>query len=395
MGVDRTARSAMSRVYRRKVRVCTTCDQRLDTTAARHACEAAGHAIDVREQRIWWITYEANGQRHTVSSRSEDRQVAEDLLKARERHERPAVPTSAPQGPVTFDDAANDIIADYQMNKKRSLRTLTLRIEKHLRPVFGQQPLTAITTPVVRTYVTRRQAAGASNATINRDLITLKRMFTLAVQGGRLLAKPYIPLLKEQNVRRGFFEPEQCERITSHLPVHMQGIAGFAFVTGWRTPSEILPLEWRQVNLQAGEIRLDAGTTKNGEGRVFPLTAALRRVLVQQQQIAETLKARGITTAHVFCYTIGQKAGKGITEGGYNKAWRKARVVAECATRIPHDFRRTAVRNLVRAGVPERVAMQLTVHKTRAVFERYNIVSAGDLQDAARRLDVYAASGAF
>lgn len=111
---------------------------------------------------------------------------------------------------------------------------------------------------------------------------------------------------------------------------------------------------------------------------------ALRRVIVDQQQIAATLKARGIMTGHVFCYTMGHKAGQGITEGGYNKAWRKARVAAGCPARIPHDFRRTAVRNLVRAGVPERVAMQLTGHQTRAVFERYNIVSAGDLRDAAR-----------
>jgi integrase len=93
---------------------------------------------------------------------------------------------------------------------------------------------------------------------------------------------------------------------------------------------------------------------------------------------------------HVFCYTTGQKTSKGITEGGFNKAWRRARAAAGCPGRIPHDFRRTAVRNLVRAAVPERVAMQLTGHKTRAVFERYNIVSPGDLRDAARRLDAFA-----
>ncbi len=92
---------------------------------------------------------------------------------------------------------------------------------------------------------------------------------------------------------------------------------------------------------------------------------------------------------HVFCYTEGAKAGKRITESGFNKAWRKARVAAGCPSRIPHDFRRTAVRNLVRAGVPERVATQLTGHKTRAVFERYNIVSPGDLREAAHRLDAY------
>jgi integrase len=113
-----------------------------------------------------------------------------------------------------------------------------------------------------------------------------------------------------------------------------------------------------------------------------------------QAQVAETLKQQGIIARYVFCYVTGEKAGKRITEGGFNKAWRKARVAAGCPGRIPHDFRRTAVRNLVRAGVPERVAMQLTGHKTRAVFERYNIVSSGDLRDAARRLDTYAGNPA-
>jgi DNA-binding XRE family transcriptional regulator len=150
-------------------------------------------------------------------------------------------------------------------------------------------------------------------------------------------------------------------------------------------------LEWRQVDLQAGEVRLDAGTTKNGDGRVFPFTTALRQVLDDQRTIAETLKGRGITTRHVFCFTHGPKAGQPIAEAAYIHQWWKARIVAECPGPIPHDFRRTAVRNLVRAGVPERVAMQLTGHKTRAVFERYNIVSPGDLREAARRLDTFAA----
>jgi integrase len=127
----------------------------------------------------------------------------------------------------------------------------------------------------------------------------------------------------------------------------------------------------------------------------------LRRVLEDQRAIADGLKREGTITRFVFCYTIGKKAGERITESGFHKAWRKARLEAGCPSRIPHDFRRTAVRNLVRAGIPERVAMQLTGHKTRAVFERYNIVSAGDLRDAAKRLDAFAddallsARGAF
>jgi integrase len=71
----------------------------------------------------------------------------------------------------------------------------------------------------------------------------------------------------------------------------------------------------------------------------------------------------------------------------FTKVWRAACVAAGCPGRIPHDMRRSAVRNLVRAGIPERVAMMMNGHKTRSVFERYNIVSDGDLRDAVRKLD--------
>ena len=379
----------MGTVYRRQVRFCTTCDRRLDTIAARTACEAADHPIELRDQGPWWVKYQVGGRPRCVSSGSERKEDAKRLLRDREHLVDVGAPATTHAANVTFDDAAADLINDYATNKRRSLRTVQLRLRKHLTPYFTHRRLTTITTVDARAYTARRQVAGASNATINRELIVLKRMCTLAMQAGKLMVRPYIPLLKENNVRKGFFEPEQFRSVRNHLPVHMQPIVEFANVTGWRTPSEILPLKWRRIDLKAGEVRLDAGSTKNGDGRVFPLTSELRRVLEDQQQVAERLKKTGVITPYVFFYTTGKKTGQQITESGFNKAWRKARVAAGCPGRIPHDFRRTAVRNLVRAGVPERVAMQLTGHKTRAVFERYNIVSPGDLRDAARRLDSF------
>ena len=169
----------MGVVYKRRVRYCTTCDRRLDMTAARQTCESAGHVVETREQRVWWIRYLLNGRPRCESSHSEDRQVAADLLRVREGDTRVAsVPTSsvASDTPVAaavlFDDAADELILDYTMNKKRSIVTLKARINLHLRPVFGGKALSAITTASVRAYSGARLTEGATNATVNRELIT-------------------------------------------------------------------------------------------------------------------------------------------------------------------------------------------------------------------------------
>lgn len=186
-------------------------------------------------------------------------------------------------------------------------------------------------------------------------------------------------LLREDNVRTGFFEPEQLAAVLRHLPAPVQPLIRFAAITGWRV-GEVLPLEWRQVDLAAAEVRLDPGTTKNREGRVFPLTADLRALLLAQKAEHERLKSERRIVPLVF-----HREAERIVS--FLRAWHSACRKAGCPGRIPHDRRRTAVRNLVRAGIPERVAMKMTGHKPRSVFERYNIVSDGDLRDAARRLD--------
>jgi len=225
-----------------------------------------------------------------------------------------------------------------------------------------------------------------SNGEINRELTTLKRILNLARQNGKLMHVPHVPMLKERNVRTGFFEREQIECILSHLPPAIRPAVQFAHITGWRIPSEVLKLQWRHVDLEARVVRLDPHTTKNDEGRTFPFTDALERLLEAQKAEHERLKVEDVICPWVFNRSNRKAKGKRITT--FIKAFRAACTKAGCPGRIPHDLRRTAVRNLVRAGVPERVAMQMTGHKTRSVFERYNIVSDGDLRDAAARLDL-------
>jgi integrase len=182
--------------------------------------------------------------------------------------------------------------------------------------------------------------------------------------------------------------------VAGHLPDGMRPAVTFAYVTGWRINSEVLPIQGRQVDLRVGEVRLDPGTTKNREGRVFYLTSELKELLKAQRKAADRIQRRkGMIVQHVFFHDVPTKngdvgfwSGHAIAPSGFYHAWCRARITAGCPGSIPHDFRRTAIRNMVRAGIPERVAMKLSGHKTRSVFDRYNVVSNGDLRDASRRL---------
>ena len=266
-------------------------------------------------------------------------------------------------------------------NRRKSIKDLERRFDKYLLPLFGTRLASSIATTHVRKFTRQRQEAGATNAEINRELAALKRAFSLGMKDGKLMSQPYIPMLKENNVRKGFFEREQFERVQKHLPQYLRPIVLFAFITGWRIQSEILALQWRQVDFETGRMMLEPGTTKNDEGRVFPFTDELRQLLQDQLKVTRTLqREEGIVIPWVFHRKGGQVK-------SFYKAWHTACHKAGLPGKIPHDFRRTGVRNLVRAGVPERVAMQMTGHKTRSIFERYNIVSESDLENAAKLLN--------
>jgi integrase len=226
----------------------------------------------------------------------------------------------------------------------------------------------------------------ASGGTINRELAVLIRMLRLAYENGKLLRLPVIRKLKEAAPRSGFFEREQYEAVRRHLPADLQVAAAIAYTYGWRMQSEVLALERRQLDLEAGTLRLDPGATKNDEGRLVYLTPEIKALLASQLERVEALQRRTERIVpYLFPFLSGRRR-QGYRRSDFRKAWASACEDAGVAGRLRHDFRRTAVRNMVNAGVPERVAMQVTGHKTRAVFDRYHIVSPGDLQDVAHRL---------
>jgi integrase len=193
------------------------------------------------------------------------------------------------------------------------------RVTLHLLPYFGRLRMAEIDTALVRRYIAKRQTdriiiqkartllhrdgrreelpeltKSVSNAEINRELQILKRCFNLAIEEGRPLHAPHIPMLRKNNVRKGFLDPAQLQDVLSFLPTELQPIIRFAYITGWRIATEVLPLTWNRVDFDAGEVRLD--TSKNGEGRVFPMNDDLRALLKAQHRERERPKRKPDTS---------------------------------------------------------------------------------------------------
>lgn len=361
-----------------------------------------GYVWQPRGRGIFMMQYSVDGVAVRESTGTDDEKQALKILHAKETDRDRGLPVGPGVGKITFDDAVEGIRDDYAINDQSSWAHQERRIRLHLAPVFGGWLMKDIKVKHIKAYTSMRRAAGAAAGTVNRELDALRRMFTLAVQGEQLLYQPYVPRLDESgSVRSGFFEPAAFASVRRHLPASLQPVMTLAYVTGWRIDSEILTLEWRQVDLAAGEFRLDASMTKNRRPRVFRMTADLRALFLERQAARDAVLKTGHVCPWVF-FRLVRTGSAGLSAQHrrraaivptpkrikrFQKAWKAACRAAGVPARIPHDFRRTAIRNMVRRGVPERVAMQMSGHLTRSVFDRYNIVSEGDLVLAAERLE--------
>jgi integrase len=344
---------------------------------------------------VWWIDYSFRGKRYRESSGSTRRSDAKALLRKRleEMGRGRLIGPNAEN--VTLCDLCRLLLDDYRVNGRKSIKRAELSANT-LKGYFGDHTRALdLTTDRVNAYISSRlENDGVKPATVQKELAALKRAFNLAVQAGLLDQVPHIPNLQLRNTRTGFFEPADFEAVLQELPEYLRPPMRFGYLTGWRVLSEVLPLTWAQVDFEAGLVRLEPGTTKNDEGRTFPFAALpefealLRR---QRERTSALEKATACLVPWVF-----HNDGERIRH--YKTAWHSACVSAgvgrwkDPANRrgyvgpVVHDLRRTAVRNLVRAGVPEIVAMRLCGHKTRAIFDRYSVVNEAMLKDAVEKL---------
>jgi len=221
----------------------------------------------------------------------------------------------------------------------------------------------AITEDKIREFARKRQEEKTGNAAINRSLALLRRMLNVARIDGKIQFMHVVRLLKEPPPRKGFLARAQFEHLLFKLPVHLRPLVTFLYYCGVRV-GEATQIEWSQVDLQAALIRLEVEQTKTSEARVVPLPDLL----------VDALKR------------VKKKEGLVFSDTNLREEWTAATKAAEMPGLLVHDLRRSAIRNLIAAGVPEKVAMSISGHKTRAVFDRYHIVDATDVVNAMNKL---------
>lgn len=342
-----------------------------------------GGIFEKKGSRFLYISYrDMNGKLRQESTKSESLMVAENLLRDRLVKVEQGLPV-AEMKKLKYEDIRKTLILDY---RTRGVKMLEEDKDgnpyvwgfEHLDPFFKNRPVRTITTDLLYEFIERRQNDGAKNATINRNLSLLRRMISLARREGKLVQAPYFPMLKEDNVRKGFLTPSQFIKLRQAMPEHLRPLVTFLYFTGCRIGAA-LAITWSQIESEKGrfQLRIEGNQTKNEEPILLPLPLELNEILKKLPRKGKLFDARNLRKSFQAACV---KVGLGVETGP--EVWQYKGLLL-------HDFRRSGVRNLIRSGVPRRIAMKISGHVTESTFERYNIVDSTDLHEAMAKIEKY------
>jgi len=349
--------------------------------AAKRRVSGTGGVFQRQDSRFLYISYrDLNGKLRQESTKSESRKVAENLLRDRlGQVERGLV--AGEMKKLKYEDIRALLIVDYRTRKVKMLEqdkdgSPYVWGFEHLDPFFKNRLVTTITSDLLYKFIEKREKEGAADATINRNLSLLRKMMNLARRGAKLTAVPYFPMLKEDNVRTGFVTDEQFRKLREAMPEHLRPLITFLYFTGCRIGAA-LGITWSQMEFEKGraQVRLEGNQTKNEDPILLPLPLEVSEILTKLPREGKVFNARNLRKAFQAACV---KVGLGVKTGP--KVWQYKGLIL-------HDFRRSGVRNLIRSGVPRRIAMRISGHLTESTFERYNIVDSTDLHEAMAKVE--------
>jgi len=308
--------------------------------------------------------------------------VAERLLRDRLAKVEQGLPV-AEMKKLKYEDIRKTLIMDYRTRGVKMLEedgdgSPYVWGFEHLDPFFKNRLVRTITTDLLYQFIEKRQKEGAKNATINRNLSLLRRMMNLARREGKSVLFPYFPMLKENNIRKGFITPAQFIELREAMPEHLRPLMTFLYFTGCRIGAA-LAITWSQIESEKGrfQLRIEGHQTKNEEPILLPLPLELNEVLEKMPHQGRIFDARNLRKSFQAACV---KVGLGVKSGPEDWQYKGLLI---------HDFRRSGVRNLIRSGVPRRIAMKISGHLTESTFERYNIVDSADLHEAMAKVEKY------
>ncbi len=314
------------------------------------------------ETKNWFIKFHIDGEPHRETAATPDHAVALAILAMRIDEVRRGV-FHPPNERITFEQMKERLLRNYAFKQNR---TNPSRHVKNLAVSFGTMRGEEITEEQIAEFSRKRlEDDGVAPATLHRELSVLRRMLRLAAP--RLPRVPIIDMPRVHNARQGFFEEADLQAVLPHLPLHARHLVEFLYLTGWRV-GEALRLKWSDVDWTRRTVWLR--DSKNREPRIFPFKyhPRLEEVLRRQRELVSQWEQAHSSLCPAVFHWHGQPMQK------LRRSWKTACRAAGMSNRLVHDFRRTAVRNLIRAGVQQAIAMKITGHKTSSIFRRYLIV---------------------
>jgi integrase len=353
-----------------------------------------GGLIKIRGCRFWYGQFYRDGKQIRVSTKTEIKEEAKKTLRRLMGDTERGIAPENELRKVRYANLRAALLQNYVERGNKSLQTMadgseTISGLKPLDDFFEYEPakngspekpgvpVTKLTTDAARDFARERLEEGLSNDTVNGSLRLLRRMLNIAHEDKKIQFVPKIRLLKNSPARKGFLAKEQFDVLISFIPVNLKPIVTFLYYCGIRL-GEARQIEWSQVDLKAALVRLEEDQTKNSEARTIPLPDVLVKML------------KGIEPKDgiVFDATNLRKAWhKACSAAGLGKLEEvEGRPDPRYTGLIIHDLRRSAIKNLMKVGVNEKVAMKISGHKTRDVFDRYHIVDTEDVVEAMRKV---------